>query len=111
MATIPEGVRELLKGTVFWHLATLNKDGSAQTTPVWADVDDGHVIVNTAIGRRKEKNARRDPRVALSVTNPENPYTWIVLGRAFIMSRITVALPCLSDEHSIEYIGQDVYPY
>lgn len=111
MATIPDAVREVLKGTAFWHLATLNEDGSATTTPVWADVDDGHVIVNTAIGRRKEKNARRDPRVALSVTNPENPYTWVE-----IRGRVVEFVEGAAADNSInalskKYIGQDVYPY
>ena len=110
MATIPDAVREILKGTVFWHLATLNEDGSATTTPVWADVDDGHVIVNTAIGRRKEKNARRDPRVSLSATNPENPYTWVE-----IRGRVVEFVEGAAADNSInalskKYIGQDVYP-
>lgn len=111
MATIPDAVREVLKGTAFWHLATLNEDGSATTTPVWADVDDGHVIVNTAIGRRKEKNARRDPRVALSVTNPENPYTWVE-----IRGRVVEFVEGDEADRSInalckKYTGQDPYPW
>ena len=111
MATIPDGVRELLKGTVFWHLATINKDGSAQSTPVWADVDDGHVIVNTAIGRRKWKNAKRDPRIVLSATNPENPYTWVE-----IRGRVVEFVEGDEADRSInalckKYTGQDPYPW
>ena len=56
---------------------TINPDGSPTATPVWASVDGAQVVVNTAIGRRKERNARRDPRVALAMVDRENPYSWI----------------------------------
>jgi PPOX class probable F420-dependent enzyme len=79
---IPEFVRSRLAGAYFWQLATICADGSPTSTPVWVDVDAGHVIVNTAVGRLKERNVRRDPRVALSFVDPDNPYTWIeIRGR------------------------------
>jgi PPOX class probable F420-dependent enzyme len=74
---------ELLEGRSFGHFVTLNEDGSPQATPVWIDVDDdGHVLVNSAAGRRKDRNARRDPRVAVSVHDQDDPYRWLsVEGR------------------------------
>lgn len=67
----------LLQGRVFANLATLMADGSPQVTPVWIDFDGQHFLVNTAEGRAKDRNMRRDGRVALSIMNPDNPYDHI----------------------------------
>jgi PPOX class probable F420-dependent enzyme len=63
--------REVLKRSNYAHLATLIPDGSPHVSPVWIDVDGDHVIVNTVAGRVKERNVRRDPRVALSVRDQQ----------------------------------------
>ncbi|HYH28444.1 MAG TPA: PPOX class F420-dependent oxidoreductase [Actinomycetota bacterium] len=63
--------RAVLERTNYGHLATLMKDGSPQVTPVWVDVEGDHVLVNTAAGRLKDRNVRRDPRVAISVRDNE----------------------------------------
>jgi PPOX class probable F420-dependent enzyme len=76
MVEIPPAVRDQLEARNFWQFVTINKDGSPTATPVWAGVEGGDVLVNTAVGRRKERNARRDPRVALSMVDRENPYAW-----------------------------------
>ncbi|GBD10381.1 hypothetical protein HRbin23_00022 [bacterium HR23] len=68
------GARALLEKPVFAHLATLMRNGSPQVTPVWIDTDGTYILVNTALGRVKERNVRRDPRIALSVTDPQDPY-------------------------------------
>jgi PPOX class probable F420-dependent enzyme len=82
MVEIPPAVRQQLEARNFWQFVTINADGSPTATPVWAGVEDGIVLVNTAVGRRKERNARRDPRVALSMVDRENPYAWIeIRGR------------------------------
>lgn len=75
--TIPTAARHLLEGKNFAHVATLMPDGSPQTTPVWVDVDGESITFNTARGRTKYENLRRDPRVALSVPNPDNPYEYL----------------------------------
>jgi PPOX class probable F420-dependent enzyme len=78
--------RALLKGKNFAHVATLRADGSPAVTPVWVDVDeDGNVLLNSAVGRLKDRNIRRDPRLALSVQDQEDPYRWLsVEGEATI---------------------------
>ena len=83
MATkLSEGVKKLLEAPNFANLATLMPDGSPQVTPVWVDFDGTHVLVNTAEGRQKPRNVRHDPRVAVSVFNHENPYSYAeVRGR------------------------------
>jgi len=67
----------LLKGKNFAFIATINRDGSPQVTPVWVDTDGSKVLVNTALGRAKERNVSRDPRVALAVADAANPYSYL----------------------------------
>ncbi|MDV3292858.1 MAG: PPOX class F420-dependent oxidoreductase [Nitrososphaerales archaeon] len=75
-----KAVEEFLKGVHFAKLATLNKSGSPQLTPVWYMYDDGKLIVNTAAGRVKHGNILRDPRVALLI---DEGYKYVTIsGRA-----------------------------
>jgi PPOX class probable F420-dependent enzyme len=74
MAKLTESAREMLKGRNFGHLATVMEDGSPQASPVWVDCEDNQIVINTAVGRLKERNMRRDPRVALSVVDHDDPY-------------------------------------
>jgi PPOX class probable F420-dependent enzyme len=78
-AQIPEGFQDLLQdGTrAYAYLATTMADGSPQVTPVWFDVKDGLIRVNTAEGRTKWRNMRRRDRVALVIADPKNPYRYI----------------------------------
>ena len=71
---IPDKYRDLFTKRAFASLGTLMPDGSPQVTPVWCDIEGDLVIVNTAKGRQKDRNMRRDPRVALAIIDPDNPY-------------------------------------
>ena len=62
---IPEKYRDLFSKRAFANLGTLMPDGRPQVTPVWVDVDGDQVIFNSAKGRQKDRNVRRDPRVAI----------------------------------------------
>lgn len=74
--------RALLDGKNFAHVATLNKDGSPQNSPVWIEMDGDDVIVNSEQKRLKVRNLKRDPRVSLSIQNAENPYQYVeIRGR------------------------------
>ena len=110
MATIPASHADLLKKPAFANLATLNADGSPQVTPVWVDFDGKHVIVNTARGRVKTRNLGREPRVALSIADPENPYRY--LG---IQGRVVEMTEAGGDAHidamAKKYLGKDTYPF
>ena len=108
--TIPEKFRDLLTKKAFAHLATLMPDGSPQVTPVWFDFDGTHVRVNSAKGRVKDKNMRRNGRVALAIQDPENPYRYLALrGR---VEEITEAgADAHIDSLAKKYLGQDRYPY
>ena len=74
-AEVPEKVRKAIEGKQFWHLATVNPDGSPQVSTVWVKPGpDGTILVNTALGRKKPRNIERNPHVALSWVDPENGY-------------------------------------
>ncbi len=64
---IPESYLDLLEKPAFGNLGTLMKDGSPQVTPVWVDYDGKHVRINSAKGRVKDKNMRRDPHVSIAI--------------------------------------------
>ena len=101
--------RDLLKSKSLAHFATLMADGSPQTTPVWIDVDEnGFVLVNTAPGRTKDRNVRRDPRVALSITDLEDPYRWILVRGRVVETRTEGAWEHIN-ELSMRYRGEP-YP-
>jgi PPOX class probable F420-dependent enzyme len=76
---IPAAGRRLLDGKNFASLATLMKDGSPHVSPVWIGRDGDFVLVNTSVGRVKERNMVRDRRVAISVFDQENPYRRMLL--------------------------------
>ena len=71
--------REMFRAKNFGHLATLMPDGSPQVSVVWVDVDGDTIVVNTAEGRVKTDNMRRDPRVAMSIYDQADPYTRLVI--------------------------------
>src|SRR2546427_9055515 len=76
--TIPPEFLDLVTTkTAFANLATVMPNGSPQVTPVWFDFDGRYIRVNSARGRVKDKNMRRDPRVALSILDPDNPYRYV----------------------------------
>ena len=71
---IPPDVRELLDAPNYVHLSTLRADGSPRNWVVWVGLEDEHILVCTSNAIWKAKDMRRDPRVALSVTDTDNPY-------------------------------------
>src|SRR6266699_6967962 len=77
MATIPDSFHDLFQKKAFAQLATIMRDGTPQVTPVWCDFDGTHVVLNSAKGRTKDKNMRRNPNVAISIQDPENPYRYL----------------------------------
>ena len=84
MNTIPSEYQDLLKDETkaFLFLATVNADGTPQVTPVWFNTDGGHILVNTAKGRLKDKNMRARPIVAFVIQDPGDPYRFIqIRGR------------------------------
>ena len=107
---IPEKYLDLFQKKAFANLGTIMSDGSPQVTPVWVDYDGKYVRFNSAVGRVKDRNVRRDPRVSLSILDPENPYRYLA-----IRGRVVEITQKGADEHinslTKKYIGQPVYPY
>lgn len=89
MTTIPEKYRVLLTSKALAHIATLMPDGSPHVSPVWFDYDGEHICINTAVGRVKERNMRRNPMVGISITDPDEPEHALCI-RGFV-SEITEA--------------------
>jgi PPOX class probable F420-dependent enzyme len=109
-ATIPSNYTDLFQKQAFAHLATLNADGSPQVTPVWVDFDGSRVLVNTARGRVKDENLRRDGRVALSIADPANPYRYLgIQGRVIGMTE--QGADAHIDKMAKKYLNKDKYPY
>ena len=109
-AVIPEKYRDLFDKKAFAHLATLNSDGTPQVTPVWVDYDGDYIVVNSARGRRKDKNMERNRAVALSIQDPENPYRYLE-----VRGRVEEITEDGADQHidkmAKKYMGVDKYPY
>ncbi len=109
-ATIPDNFLDLFRKRAFAGLATLMPNGDPQVTPVWCDYQDGLVLVNTAKGRVKDKNMRRDPRVALEITDPDNPYRYIeVRGKVVKVSE--EGADAHIDKMAKKYLDKDKYPF
>ena len=104
-------IRKLFESKNFVFLSSLMKDGSPQVTPMWVDIENGYILVNTAIGRLKQKNISRDPRVALAIADQNNPYDTVTI-RGEVIEQIT-GVP--AEEHidklAKKYIDKDKYPY
>lgn len=106
---IPEAFKDLFAKKAFAHLATVMRDGSPQVTPVWCDFDGTHIRVNSARGRVKDRNMRRNPRVALEVLDPDNAYRHLsVRGRVVEVSE--QGADAHIDALAKKYLGVDRYP-
>ena len=105
---IPDEFLDLFKKRAFGHLATLMPDGSPQVSPVWIDYDGKYLIVNSAKGRQKDRNISRDPRVAMDITDPDNPYRKLLL-RGEVVETTTEGADEGIDQLSMKYNGT-LYP-
>ena len=106
----PEKYRDLFQKKAFGSFSTLMPDGSPQTTPVWVDYQGDEIWINSAVGRQKDRNVRRDPRVAIAVSDPENPYRYVeVRGRVREITQDSADAHI--DKMAQKYLGQDKYPY
>jgi PPOX class probable F420-dependent enzyme len=103
---LSDDIKTLVRGANFAHLATLMPDGSPQVAPVWVDLEGDRIIVGTDAGSLKAKNAKRDARVALSLTAFDNPYVEAQL-RGRVAERWTDADFKIMDRISRKYIRKE----
>jgi len=120
MVSIPEADRDLFESTAFLTFVTLNRDGSPHPTPVWVGYDDGTgddpwsgdreaILVNTTDARQKYHNVVRDPRVAGTVIDPEDPYRYCSFtGR--VVETTTDGADAHIDALANRYMGVEAYP-
>ena len=91
-------------------IATLMKDGSPQVSYTWVDCDGKHVIFNTAEGRLKPNNIRRDSRVALAIVDAQNPYRQVMI-RGKVVEDTQEGAAEHVDKLAQKYLGVDKYPF
>ena len=103
-------IREFFEGKNFAFLSSLMKDGSPHVTPTWVDVEDDTILINTALGRIKQTNISRDPRIALSIIYQDNQYEMVTV-RGKVTEQITgdVAEKHI-DRLARKYLNLDKYP-
>ncbi len=109
-AEIPEQYRDLFDKKAFASLATIMPNGQPQVTPVWCDFDGSFVIVNSAKGRRKDRNMRSNPRVSLAISDPDNPYRYLEV-RGTVVEITEEGADDHIDSMAKKYMGVDKYPY
>lgn len=104
MQTISESHWDLLKDETkaFAYLATVFKDGSPQVSPIWFNVEDGLILVNTARGREKDRNMSARPQVALTIADPADPYRYILIRGEVVES---------TEENAYEHINKLSHVY
>jgi PPOX class probable F420-dependent enzyme len=109
-ATIEARSSSLLEAKNFCHVGTIRKDGTPHVVPVWVDIEDGDVLLNTAEGRAWLANADRDPRVTLTVQNLENPYEYVTIkGR--VSERTREGADAHINALAKKYLDKDEYPF
>lgn len=109
MVKLPDGVKKLLDGPNFAHVATVMPDGSPQVSAVWIDTDGDRIRFNTAEGRVKPRNIRRDPRVTISIIDQKNPYSWAAI-RGRVVEMTEEGGDAHIDSLAKKYLGQETYP-
>jgi PPOX class probable F420-dependent enzyme len=98
-------VRRVLDGTSIAHLATVLPDGSPHAVPVWVGTYGDRIVFLTGPGKRKARNLRRDPRMALSIAPADNPFNPVAIrGRVVEWLEGDVAWEII-DQLSMKYTG------
>ncbi|MFD4761961.1 PPOX class F420-dependent oxidoreductase [Streptomyces sp. NPDC058439] len=103
-AVLSAELKALLDTPVFVTVATIQPDGSPQVSPVWVKRDGDDLLISTTVGRRKEQNLSRDPRVSVVVQPFDAPYTYAEIRGTATLT--TEGGQALIDELSVKYTGK-----
>ncbi|HET9805336.1 MAG TPA: PPOX class F420-dependent oxidoreductase [Nitrososphaeraceae archaeon] len=103
-------IKSLFENKNFAFVATSMKDGSPHVTPTWVDIEDSFILINTAIGRVKQKNVARDPRVSLSVADNNNPYHMVTVTGEIVEQITGKEAESHIDKLAKKYLNKDKYP-
>lgn len=109
-ATIPAEFLDLFKKKSFAHFATIMADGSPQITPVWIDYDGEFILVNSKVGRTKNNNVAERPAVAIEISDPENPYRYLMV-RGTVVAIENQTDSTHIDSLAYRYVGAEKYPW
>lgn len=108
---IPADFMDLLTEKVaFAELATVMPDGSPQVTPVWFEFKDPIIRINSALGRRKVRNLDSNPKLAMAIVDPANPYRYLQI-RGHVLRSTREGADAHIDALAKRYLGQDKYPF
>jgi PPOX class probable F420-dependent enzyme len=107
---ISDKTRALFGTKALGMLGLVSDDGSAQVTPVWITLDGDTPVFNTVIGRPKERHMRRDPRVTLTIVDPDDAFSYVELRGKVEFEEGPIAVETI-DALAKKYIGQDRYPW
>jgi PPOX class probable F420-dependent enzyme len=105
---LDESVRRLAKGANFAALTTLLPDGRPMTHVMWIDCDDEYLLINTETHRRKARNVRRDPRVAVAIWDAADPYRYVEVRGEVVAEVAGPEARAHIDALSVKYDG---HPY
>ncbi|HZY93676.1 MAG TPA: PPOX class F420-dependent oxidoreductase [Candidatus Bathyarchaeia archaeon] len=110
MVNLTDKAKKILEGKNFVFIATVNPDGTPQVTPTWVDTDSKYVLINTAIGRIKHRNVKKNPNVALAIYDQTNPYNLVMIKGKVIDFTTGPTAEKHIDKMAKKYTGQDKYP-
>lgn len=107
---IPNGYKDLLESTALAHVATVGSHGEPQSNPVWFGTQGDHIVFSQTTTRQKYRNLQQDPRIALSIVDPENPYRYLEL-RGRVVRIDPDPDKSFIDSMAQKYLGQEKYPW
>jgi PPOX class probable F420-dependent enzyme len=112
MSTVPEKYADLLDWDTkaYANIATIGPDGQPQNNPVWFDVQDGKILFSQTTTRQKLKNVKRDPRIAISIMDPGNPYRYLEI-RGKVVKVEPDPDKAFIDRMAQNYLGEQNYPW
>lgn len=110
LVKIPDEYRDVLDKKGFAHVATLGRDGAPQSNPVWYDFDGENLLFSQTTTRQKYHNVNRDPRVALSITDPDDPYRYLEI-RGTVTEIVEDEGNRFINSLAQKYMDEEEYPY
>ncbi|MCY4017945.1 MAG: PPOX class F420-dependent oxidoreductase [Chloroflexi bacterium] len=107
--TIADNLKDLLERPIVVAFATSNPDGQPQVTPVWASLEGDQIWINSAVGRRKDRNVRANPKVTVMSLDPQNPFHWVEVRGEVVEFDDSAAAVAHINKLSGLYAGNDDY--
>ena len=110
MVELDASVQALLRGNNFAFVSTISSDGYPHVAPTWVDTDGIYVLINTGLGTVKQRNVKRNPRVAIALTEQTNPYNLVVI-RGRVVEEVTGSKATVQfDRLARRYMGVEAFP-